>query len=90
MHILRQYNFFILYSNPEEGKIETTFKLIDRKGPPDFRVSYGIRIKEQPGGTRIDVTAEIIGHKGEKSRVQKDEMKSAWWVIKALMKRMGR
>jgi len=26
LHILKHYNFFILYSNPEEGEIETPFK----------------------------------------------------------------
>jgi hypothetical protein len=90
MGILQQYGYSIRSSNPEEGKIETDVKLIDRMGPPDFRVSYSILISEKPNGTGIDVTADITWYEGDKRSIPRIERKSAWWVIKALIKTVGR
>jgi len=41
--------------------------MIDGKGTPDFRVSYSILIKKQPGGTGIAVPAEIRAYEGERA-----------------------
>jgi hypothetical protein len=90
MGILQQYCYSILSSNPEEGKIETDVKLIDRMGPPDFRVSYSILISEKPNGTGIDVIADITWYEGDKRSIPRVERKSAWWVIKVLIKTVGR
>ena len=90
LSILKEYNFAILSSNSEKGKIETDFKFINRKVMPDFSLKYVILIEGKPYGTRIDVTAKIKDHKGGKSRIPRDEIKSAWWIIKALIKRVGR
>lgn len=90
MDILRRYGFPIVSSNPKEGKIETEVKLIDRMGPPDFRVSYSVLISEKPNGTGIDVTADIIWYDGDKRAIPRTERKSAWWLIKVLIKTIGR
>ena len=89
MNILRRYGYSILSSNSREGKIETDFILIDRKGPPDFHVRYSILVSEQPNGTGIDVTAEIDWYEGDKRLIPRAEKKSAWWLIKALIKTGG-
>jgi len=88
--ILRRYGFPIVSSNPEEGKIETEVKLIDRMGPPDFRVSYSVLISKKPNGTGIDVTADIVWYDGDKRAIPRTERKSAWWLIKVLIKTVGR
>ena len=89
MNILRRYGYSILSSSSKEGKIETDFILIDRKGPPDFHVRYSILISEKPNGTGIDVTAEIDWYEGDKRSLPRTEKKSAWWLIKALIKTGG-
>ena len=89
MNILRRYGYSILSSNSKEGKIETDFILIDRKGPADFHGRYSILISEKPNGTGIDVTAEIDWYEGSKGSIPRAEKKSAWWLIKALIKTGG-
>jgi ketosteroid isomerase-like protein len=89
MNILRRYGYPILSSSSKEGKIETDFILIDRKGPPDFHVRYSILISEKPNGTGIDVTAEIDWYEGDKRSLPRAEKNSAWWLIKALIKTGG-
>jgi len=90
MNILRRYGYSILSSSSKEGKIETDFILIDRKGPADFHGRYSILISEKPNGTGIDVTAEIDWYEGNERSIPRVEKDSAWWLIKALIKTGGR
>lgn len=95
-NILDNYGFPIIRYESERGQIETDYHPIIRKVMPDFRVKYTILITEQTYGTRIDVSA--ITKKLETQ--DKDELpytpskrvevKSAYWIIRVLVKTVGR
>ena len=88
---LQDYNFPILSSNSAEGYIETDFNLMKRVMYPNFYLKYTIRIEEAKDGARIDVAAVVKEQNPEeKWRTERDEKKSAWWIIKVLIKRTAR
>ena len=89
-NILDSYGFPVIRHDSEKGRIETDFHLVVRKVMPDFRLKYTILITEQKYGTRIDVSAVTKRVESNGTTGKRIEIKSAWWIVKMLVKTMGR
>jgi hypothetical protein len=87
LDVLRTNNFGIHRLNQSEGIIETEYELIVRKVWYDFRVKYEIQIWEYGGRTRMDVVAMIFEAQW---RGGTGEIKTAWWLVKQVVRRIGK
>lgn len=87
LDVLRTHHFAIHRLNQTEGIIETEYELIVRKGWYDFRVKYEIQIWEYGGRTRMNVLAMIFE---DQWRGGTGEIKTAWWLVKQVVRRIGK
>lgn len=90
-NILDNYEFSIIRYDSAKGYIQTGWHLVNRRIHADFMLIYIIQITEHPYGTRMNVTATVRMKDPEyQESTKRNEVKSAWWIIKALVKRIGR
>lgn len=89
-NILDNYGFPIIRYESEGGQIETDFHMIVRKALPNFRLKYIILIIEETYGTRIDVSAVTKRAESNSPTGKRTEVKSAYWIIRVLVKTIGK
>lgn len=87
LDVLRTYHFAIYRLNQSEGMIETEYELIKRKAWYDYNLKYEIQIREYQGRIRMDVVAIVFEEQWKGSQ---GEIKSAWWLVKQVVRRIGK
>lgn len=92
LRVLESYDFQVIKFDWKEGYIETDYTLVRRKFGARFKVKYKVKFKHIPDYNRLEmkVFSQVKEDEGGTYWVKKHEMKSAWWLIKAVIKRVGK